>query len=215
MDIIKVWRWHAVLVAAMLCFAGLAAPSFFASISAIRALTSGEHSAHAGMIVMPNTHLCFSPEGHCEDLIVREIGAAEHQILVHAFSFTSTTNIPAALVAAKDRGVEVKVIIDRRTPCGHSAVPELMVAKVDIAVDKSPPYAHEKAIIIDGYTVVSGSYNWSREARYNSEDLRIDRDADQAAQYTRHWQSRAAKSVPYLPETGSAWCHGQAAGTVQ
>jgi phosphatidylserine/phosphatidylglycerophosphate/cardiolipin synthase-like enzyme len=52
--------------------------------------------------------VCFTPGRHCStEMIVGAIGAAQHQILVRAYSFTSTP-ILAALRTAHLRGVEVK-----------------------------------------------------------------------------------------------------------
>jgi len=52
-----------------------------------------------------------SPDGGATEAIMRELGLAQHRVLVQAYSFTSAA-IAKALVDAKRRGVEVTVVLD-------------------------------------------------------------------------------------------------------
>ncbi|MFA6224157.1 MAG: phospholipase D-like domain-containing protein [Desulfomonilaceae bacterium] len=54
----------------------------------------------------------FSPNGGCTDAIVKEIGNAKSEILVQAYSFTSTP-IAKSLLEAHKRGVKVEAILDK------------------------------------------------------------------------------------------------------
>src|SRR5260221_6936533 len=56
--------------------------------------------------------VCFTPGRDCTDLIVQQIHAARHSILVQAYSFTSVP-ILSALKAAHAHGVDVEVIVDK------------------------------------------------------------------------------------------------------
>jgi phosphatidylserine/phosphatidylglycerophosphate/cardiolipin synthase-like enzyme len=153
---------------------------------------------------VPSISVCFSPEGKCVEIIRREIAYAEHHIMVHAYSFTTSTGIVDALIAAKTRGVQVEVIADRSTPCGlATAVPLLVNAAIPVWIDYQVPIAHEKAIVIDGQTVVEGSYNWTGQAVHNSEDLNVIRSPLVAAQYERHWRERRAAATPIGEKV---WC---------
>lgn len=51
----------------------------------------------------PTVSVFFSPNGGCTDAVVREIGAAQKQILAQAYSFTSAP-IAKALIDAAKRG---------------------------------------------------------------------------------------------------------------
>jgi phosphatidylserine/phosphatidylglycerophosphate/cardiolipin synthase-like enzyme len=64
---------------------------------------------HAADLTLTNalTRVCFSPKGGCTDAIIKEISHAKTEILVQAYSFTSTP-ISKALVDAHKRGVRVK-----------------------------------------------------------------------------------------------------------
>jgi phosphatidylserine/phosphatidylglycerophosphate/cardiolipin synthase-like enzyme len=60
---------------------------------------------------------CFTPGQDCEAVVVAEIAAARSSVLVQAYEFTSKP-IAAALVAAAQRGVDVRVILDKE-PAGE------------------------------------------------------------------------------------------------
>jgi phosphatidylserine/phosphatidylglycerophosphate/cardiolipin synthase-like enzyme len=55
----------------------------------------------------------FSPEGSASRLVDRAIDHAQHSIRLAAYSFTST-DVVRRLIEAKQRGVDVAVIVDER-----------------------------------------------------------------------------------------------------
>jgi phosphatidylserine/phosphatidylglycerophosphate/cardiolipin synthase-like enzyme len=132
----------------------------------------------------------FSPGGHCAAAIVAELATARRSVRVLAYSFTSAP-IAAALVDAHARGVDVRAVLDgsNRTD-RHSQAKVLEAAGVPLAYDDREPIMHEKWIVIDGQTVLTGSYNYSLQAERNAEDLVTIRDADLAgrfaAEFARH-----------------------------
>ena len=56
--------------------------------------------------------VCFIPGEDCTAMLVREIDSAKSELLVQAYNFTSPPII-AAIGRAPERGVKVKVILDR------------------------------------------------------------------------------------------------------
>jgi phosphatidylserine/phosphatidylglycerophosphate/cardiolipin synthase-like enzyme len=66
------------------------------------------------------------------------------------------------------------------------------------------PIAHAKIIVIDGALTLMGSYNWSRNAERNSEDLNLVASQALAADYAAQWRRRLALSVPYAGRQD--WC---------
>jgi phosphatidylserine/phosphatidylglycerophosphate/cardiolipin synthase-like enzyme len=132
----------------------------------------------------------FSPGGHCAAAIVAELAAARRSVRVLAYSFTSAP-IAAALVDAHGRGLDVRAVLDgsNRTD-RHSQAQTLEAAGIAVAYDDREPIMHEKWIVIDGQTVLTGSYNLSLQAERNAEDLVTIRDADLAgrfaAEFARH-----------------------------
>ena len=61
--------------------------------------------------------VCFTPEEDCAAVAIRAINNAEREILVGAYGLTTGSGIVEALVRAKERGVDVRLIADRTTPC--------------------------------------------------------------------------------------------------
>ena len=147
--------------------------------------------------------VCFTPGGKCTDLVVREIADARHSILVQAYSFTSLP-ILSALKAAHARGVDVEVIVDkssaRQSKSGsrYSAATYLTNAGIPVWVDTKVAIAHNKVMVIDGETVITGSFNFAGAAQnHNAENLMVLVDPALATQYKANWERRRAVSMPY------------------
>ena len=148
--------------------------------------------------------VAFAPWDDAEGMIVEAIGAAQRQVLVQAFSFTSR-RIATALVAARRRGVEVLVTADReQTVAGEgNRIRELAAAGIPVWLETKYAAAHNKVMIIDAATreptVITGSYNWTTGGqRRNAENvliLRLNRDVARA--YEANWQRHQAQASPY------------------
>src|SRR6266436_2785823 len=151
----------------------------------------------------PAWQVCFTPGQDCTGLVVAEIDAAQGTIRVQAYSFTSTP-ILSALKAAHTRGVDVEVIVDKtsarlsKSGSRYSAATYLTNAGVPVWVDVRVSIAHNKVMVIDGTTVITGSFNFTASAQSrNAENLLAIRDPTLVAQYRANWESRRAVSVPY------------------
>ena len=140
----------------------------------------------------------FSPNGGVQDAIVRELDASRSTVRMLAFHFTNKT-IARALVRARDRGVDVQVVVDdSNLTDGKSAAPFLLEKGVDVRVDSDHHTAHNKVILIDGRKVLTGSYNYNRNAEEkNSENMVILTSPELAAQYGENWDKHRVHSVPY------------------
>ena len=148
---------------------------------------------------------CFAPESDCAALAVRAIDRAERQILVGAYGLTTGSGIVEALLRAHRRGVEVKLIADRSTPCGrNSGIDPLAGAGVPVWIDHIARIAHAKTMVIDGAVTLNGSYNWTRGASANSEDLNLVASPVVAGAYAAHWRDRQAVSLRF--ERREDWC---------
>ena len=108
--------------------------------------------------------VCFSPGGNCTDAIIKELDSAESEILVQAYSFTSAP-IAAALVRAHKRGIVVQVILDKsQKKDGYSSATFLHNAGIPTFIDSAHAIAHNKVMIIDAETVITGSFNFTKAA---------------------------------------------------
>ena len=78
------------------------------------------------------------------------IDRARRQILVSAYNLTTGAGIVEALLRARDRGVDVRLIADKRTPCErNTGIDPLAAAGTPIWIDRSVPIAHAKMMVID------------------------------------------------------------------
>lgn len=116
----------------------------------------------------------FSPRGGCTARIVKEINAAKQTIRVQAYSFTSST-IAKAILDAKKRGVDCEVILDKsQVKQTYSELNFFHNQGIPTFVDAQHAIAHNKIILIDNETVITGSFNFSKAAEErNAENLLI------------------------------------------
>lgn len=141
----------------------------------------------------------FSPNGGATDAVCREIAAAQREIMVQAYSFTSAP-IAQALTAAKKRGISVSVILDKSQESEkYSSADYLAYAGIPTFIDNRHAIAHNKIIIVDRVTIITGSFNFTKAAEeHNAENLLvIHGDVDLAAKYVLNFDDHLNHSVLY------------------
>ncbi|MGD0518082.1 MAG: phospholipase D family protein [Thermoguttaceae bacterium] len=147
---------------------------------------------------LPPIEVRFSPQGGCTEAIVREIESARSSIFIQAYSFTSVP-IAKAVVEAYKRGVHVEAILDRSQKTEqYSEADYLHYSSVPVLIDCEHAIAHNKIMIIDGQVVITGSFNFTKQAEHsNAENLLIIRDKYLADQYAANWKLHAEHSEQY------------------
>jgi phosphatidylserine/phosphatidylglycerophosphate/cardiolipin synthase-like enzyme len=150
----------------------------------------------------PPIAVCFTPGKDCTSVIVRELAGAKRTILVQAYTFTSAP-IAKALVDAKKRGVDVRVILDKsQRGARYSSVDFLANAGIQTFVDECCAIAHNKVMVIDSETVITGSFNFTRAAQErNAENLLVIRDRAMAEQYAANWRRHMEMAGRYEPRS--------------
>jgi phosphatidylserine/phosphatidylglycerophosphate/cardiolipin synthase-like enzyme len=140
----------------------------------------------------------FSPMGGCTDAIVQEISQAKQEILVQAYSFTSK-DIAKALVAAHKRGVRTVIILDKSNQSKrYSAADFTFNMGIPTYIDAKHATAHNKVMIIDKETVITGSFNSTKAAEErNAENLLILRSKELAERYIANWEKHKQHSQEY------------------
>ena len=112
----------------------------------------------------PTWEVYFSPNGGCTDAIVRELDKAKSTVLVQAYSFTSY-RIAKALLEAHKRGIKVEVILDKSQKSDqYSSADFLANSGMSVKIDSVHAIAHNKVRVIDGETVITGSFNFTKAA---------------------------------------------------
>ena len=140
--------------------------SLWLLLAAILAAQLAAAPASAGQI-----EVCFSPPlpGGCDPLatVVQAIDEARKTVLVQMYALTSR-EVVSALGNAKHRGIDVRAIVDRsqlkEDRSDTYAVGRLVSAGVPVLVDTVPGLMHNKVMIVDGATVITGSFNYTWSA---------------------------------------------------
>jgi phosphatidylserine/phosphatidylglycerophosphate/cardiolipin synthase-like enzyme len=166
--------------------------------------------------VPPSVEVFFSPKGGCTETVVREISGARHEVLVQAYSFSSKP-IAEALVAAKTRGVQVTILLDRSNESEpYSDLPLFLEQGLAPLIDAHHAIAHNKVMVIDRKTVVTGSFNFTHQAEAeNAENLLVIKgNAALAKSYRDHFsehkghcaqpQAKAGPALHVAPHTKAA-----------
>ena len=157
-------------------------------------------SSYATDLTLNNTpvQVYFSPHGGCTEAIIRQIDQAKSEILIQAYSFTSAP-IAKALLDAHKRGVHVEAILDKsqRTE-RYSSATFLSNAGIPTYIDDKHAIAHNKIMIIDRATVITGSFNFTKAAEErNAENLLIIHSKELAKGYLENWQKHREHSEVY------------------
>jgi phosphatidylserine/phosphatidylglycerophosphate/cardiolipin synthase-like enzyme len=141
------------------------------------------------------TNVCFSPNGGCTKAIVNQISNAKSEILIQAYSFTSAP-IAKALVNAHKKGIHVEIILDKSNKSAkYSAGDFTAHMGVTTYIDSQHAIAHNKIIIIDKETVITGSFNFTKAAEdRNAENLLILKNKELAEIYIKNWNKHKEHS---------------------
>jgi phosphatidylserine/phosphatidylglycerophosphate/cardiolipin synthase-like enzyme len=101
-----------------------------------------------------------------------------------AFSFTSD-KIGEAMINSHKRGVRVSGVFEKRgAKTKYSEYIKMRVEGIPVKMDKNRYNMHHKVIIIDDELVITGSYNFSKNAsKRNDENVIMIRNKKIASQY--------------------------------
>ncbi len=143
----------------------------------------------------------FTPEYWAASVIVDYLEQAQTSIYFMAFSFTHDS-IGKAMMERFKAGVEVRGVFETRgADTRYSEYNAMRDAGIPVMTDHNKWALHHKVIIIDGKTVVTGSFNFSKNAsRTNDENvLFIDGNPEIAALYTEEFHRMMSPPVTAKP----------------
>ena len=138
----------------------------------------------------------FAPADPITDQIIEQIGAAQQHVDVLAFAFTSDL-IADALVEARARGVQVRVVMERRNSVGTgSEFARLHDAGIDVLPDGNCFVMHHKVMVIDNERTITGSFNFTDAAQdQNDENILLIDDESVAALYNAEFERVYAQAL--------------------
>ena len=149
--------------------------------------------------------IAFSPDEGSENLVLKVIDSAHHDIRMLSYSFTSAP-VARALLAAKKRGVDIRIVADQksntsedRSGKARAALSLLAEAGADVRLIGVYAIHHDKVLVVDGETVELGSFNYSDAAAHrNSENVLVNWKNPQLAKvYLEHFARNYRQATPY------------------
>ena len=138
----------------------------------------------------------FTPPANAVAAIIKAIDASEREVLAQAYGFTHN-GIAQALVRAHQRGVLVRVLLDKKSASSNRFVIGLLEnAQIEMRQDGKHAIAHNKVMVIDQEVVITGSFNFTNSAATrNAENFLILKSEDLAQQYRLQWKNHWAHGV--------------------
>ncbi len=111
-----------------------------------------------------NTLLFVCSEADCGKEMAEFIDSAKESVHVMIYSFT-LEEIGEALVEAKKRGLDVRVVMDEKMASGEYSLDEWLVEQgLQVRLFDGDGAMHHKIAIVDGEKFSTGSFNYSKNA---------------------------------------------------
>ena len=131
----------------------------------------------------------FSPEDDLQSKIVTLIENSKKSIHFMAFSFTSKP-IGEAMIKKFKEGIKVYGVFERRgSNTKYSEYLKMRLEGLPVKIDKNRYIMHHKVIILDQEKVLTGSFNFSKNANQkNDENILIIKNKKIAEKYIKEFQ---------------------------
>jgi phosphatidylserine/phosphatidylglycerophosphate/cardiolipin synthase-like enzyme len=141
----------------------------------------------------------FSPVDGVMDKLIACVHGAQRSIHFMAFTYTDKS-LAAAMIERTQAGVEVQGVIENRG-ASQGALVTLFCAKLPVRVDGNKYAMHHKVIILDGQTVITGSFNLTKSADDAHDDnVLVIHDAAVAAPYEQEYSR--IRTLATAPDSG-------------
>jgi phosphatidylserine/phosphatidylglycerophosphate/cardiolipin synthase-like enzyme len=99
--------------------------------------------------------------------------------------------------------VKVRAVLDKSNKTNdYTAATFLLNAKIPVFIDDQHEIAHNKVIVVDSATVITGSFNFTKAAEeLHAENVLVIQDKPQiAAAYARNFEAHLKHSKSYSRE---------------
>ncbi|MDR5617816.1 MAG: phospholipase D family protein [Arsenophonus sp.] len=149
-----------------------------------------------------NIEVGFSPGNTATNIVLKAIAEAKISIDIAAYSFTSNP-IAVALFEAQQRGVTVRVVADKKSNIEkYTALTYLANHRVPVRLNDKYAIMHNKFMIIDGHSVETGSFNYTKSAAFlNAENvIYLRKNLDIAKKYTREFNRLWREAMDTQPK---------------
>jgi len=131
--------------------------------------------------------------------ILKEVGAATKSILVMIYGY-HWPDLTTLLIQKHQAGILVQMVMDLSQSKGVAEREEVQTLKdagIDIVVGTAPSgnIMHEKALIIDGYRTITGSFNFSLNAPKQVNHTDFVKSQDRAFMFTQFFSEIRAEML--------------------
>lgn len=116
--------------------------------------------------------VCFSPDDRCDLKLLKLLDGAQTSIDIAIFDL----NLPALvqLLLLKSKTMRLRVVADRRQAKGnYSRISELVDAGLPVRFGRQRGIFHHKFVIVDGKTLETGSFNFTRHASQANQENQL------------------------------------------
>lgn len=112
----------------------------------------------------------FSPGDDCLNRVITLLRGAKRTLDICVFTITDN-RISRVIDDAHRRGVAVRIVSDNdKSHDLGSDIAQLAEAGVAVKIDRTAFHMHHKFALVDGATLLNGSYNWTRSAAAENEE---------------------------------------------
>jgi hypothetical protein len=143
-----------------------------------------------------------NPRGGLLTAVEQAIGGAQHQVLLLG-SLRGAERIAAALVAARDRGVEVQVVAPAAAGGPDDVLRSLPETGIAVAIDAEHRGMSTTLLVIDGAAAILGGTLADSAERDDAGMAWFAQDPQLAADCLTTWRTHRAHAQP-LPVAGAA-----------
>jgi phosphatidylserine/phosphatidylglycerophosphate/cardiolipin synthase-like enzyme len=151
----------------------------------------------------------FSPNGGCQQAVVSQIRKATQTIDI-AMYYLSSKKIAQALAQASQNNVRVRIVLDQSQEIESASKSGYLIKHgLQVRYHLGFGLMHNKFAIIDGQSLITGSFNWTLTAEErNEENLLIITDPETLEKYeqrfnylwnTSRLDSRDARGLDAFP----------------
>lgn len=138
---------------------------------------------------LAKTEVYFSLYDNPQKEIIKNINQAQAFINIAMYTFTDK-EIALPLIDAQERGVKVRVYLDRSQIGSTYSISRLLVQNgIKVRISTNNYIMHHKFAIIDNYLLLTGSYNWTFAANNkNEENLMVIDDPEIITRYQNQFE---------------------------
>ncbi|MDR3595077.1 phospholipase D-like domain-containing protein [Clostridium sp.] len=139
-------------------------------------------------------------DGNLDKILIKEINTAQKTLDVAIYSLTKE-DIANAIIDAKKKGIDVKIITDKQesqTKAQKAILDKFKANNIPVKINSHSGLMHLKLSVIDDKTALGGSYNYTANAtKENDENLIVMRESNIVSEYASEFNTMWADTNNY------------------